>query len=602
MKAYRSSLLILGLLVVAGSGSVLLNCAPTPDAEPPQTEDEVTGVNNTLGLGLVYDDQTGRVRATLKSALRSDEKLFIRVRRGVITHESQAQLDCKQLAEAPPITESALNVAAGKVVYGGPSVSKELVDLIQVYNDSRWYGGHETPEMRAEIAKGPDSIVEACVMRDGKPRAKLLTNLAYAWDRGEELKKSGTSTRSINALAGDAGGLGGDAGDGGVGDGGSVDGSGPGVPSADGGADGGAARPPLAEGQAYNTIDYANLCVQQLGEIPFFKKLSDGKYETFDCRDFAGSNGDGAPAAVAGVEGKVVPLSVNDVPQTTCDPGQSGGEPSYDCVNKCDRGMWLTASSHTGLGETASCQPGVTVTTAKNEQGSHWVLLCRKVQDTNNAGMLKTKVFNDIAMIGTNPKTGATCFFQNKENVGNDGARVTHPADVARSSAIWPSTPSSYCTENCHATDAFIHSPWIDEAVRADGKPIVPRMGSHPDFPISNFDVPYRLINGPSQGFVLPKQLVSEGAASCTTCHRVAGASFAEFANWATGTGDAYYGKITDPYKAFAKSHWMPPRLDGLTPTNFDASRWGLAVKHIRTCTDNPAAPECEFADVPSGR
>ncbi len=563
-------MLLLATLLAAGSGALLLNCASPSeedDEELSEGEDAVTGVNNTLGLGLVYDKETGKVRATLRSPLAANEKLFIRVRRGTIQHDSQAKLDCSKLSEAPPFTKGDRDVGSGKVVYDGPAVSKELVDLLSIYNDERWYGGHETPEMKAEIAKGPDSIVEACVLKNGKVRAKLLTNLAYAWDRGEELKTQSSLGQQNLRVLGEDGGVG--------------------------------PQENLPEGQAYNTIDYAKLCVQQLGEIPFFKKLGEGKYETFDCRDFVGNSEEG-PQRIEGVEGAVIPLTVDDQPKETCDEGR-GTSASYDCVSKCDQGMWLTASRHTGLGQKAACQPGVTVTTAKNEQGTSWVLLCRKVQDTG-VGMMKTKRFNDIAIIGNNPQTGATCFFQNKENVGNDGSKVTHPADVAQSSAIWPATPSSYCTGNCHAGDAFIHSPWIDQAKRGNGKPIVPKMGEHPDYPVSALDAPYRLINGPAQGFRVPKQLVGEKVEVCTTCHRVGGAAFAEFADWSTGKGDAYYSKITDTYKTFEKTHWMPPRLDGLTAENFEESKWGLAVKQISACMANPNAEGCEWDDVPSGR
>jgi len=173
---------------------------------------------------------------------------------------------------------------------------------------------------------------------------------------------------------------------------------------------------------------------------------------------------------------------------------------------------------------------------------------------------------------------------------------------VARSSAIWPATPSSYCTKNCHAADAFVHSPWIDHAKKADGKTVVPKMGEHPDYVISNLEAPYRLVNGSAQGFVVPKQLVSEPVAPCTTCHRVAGKAFAEFAEWSTGKGDAYFQKITDSHKTFPSSFWMPPRLDGLTAENFPASPYGKAVAHIRKCMVNESDPECEFADVPTGR
>jgi hypothetical protein len=591
MTNSRSSLLLLCSLLAAASGAALLNCsADAAEEEEALTEDDITGVNNSLGLALVYDKDTSKVKATLGAPLGPSDKLLVRVRRGTITHDSQKNLDCSSVPEAPKTGAR----VAGKVVYEGPSVSRELVDLLAIYNDPRWYGGHETPEMLAEIAKGPDSIVEACVVRNGKVRAKLLTNLAYAWDRGEDLKKAAGGSlggRALHIMATDAG----------EGEGGVPEGDG-GVEESDAGAgDGGPAEPTsIPEGASYNTIDYAKLCVQELGEIPFFKKLADGKYESFDCRDFVGSHGDEPGAAVEGVEGAVIPLSVDGVEQTKCSEGRSS-ERSYDCVDKCDEGMYLTASSHTGLGRKAACQPGVTVTSAKNAQGTSWVLLCRKVEDTG-PGMMQTKRFNDIAIIGNNPRTGQTCFFQNKENVGNDGSKVVHPADVARSSAIWPATPSSYCTKNCHAADAFVHSPWIDRAKKADGKTIVPKMGEHPDYLISNLEMPYRLINGSAQGFSVPKQLVSEGAAACTTCHRVAGKAFAEFAEWSTGKGDAYFQKITDSHKTFPQAFWMPPRLDGLTAENFAESRYGKAVAHIRKCMDNESDPECEFADVPTGR
>ena len=588
MRPLKSTLLLLVSLAAATSSAFLVNCAAPEEEEEELSEDAVTGVNNTLGLGLVYDSATSKVKATLKKPLGAGEKLFIRVRRGTIKHESQKELDCGELTEAPPITRGD-SLTNGKAIYEGPSVSKELVNLLTIYNDERWYGGNETAEMRAEVEKGADAIVEACVLHNGKVRAKLLTNLAYAWDRGEDLKKqTRTSSRSgtIRFLSGD-GGLEGEE------DAGQID------DGTDGGSDGTEGGPSLLpEGPAYNTIDYANICTQELGEIPFFKKLGNGKYETFDCRDFVGSNGDEPGGAIEGVEGAVIPLTVDDQPQTECSEGRTSSR-SYDCVDKCDNAMWLTASSHTGLGRKAACQPGVTVTTAKNDKGTHWVLLCRKVDNSNGESMMKTKVFNDIAIIGSNPRTGKTCFFQNKENVGNDGSRVTHPGDVARSSAIWPSTPSSYCTKNCHAADAWVHSPWIDQAKRADGTPIVPMLGQHAEWPISNLDAPYKLVNGPAQGFVVGKQLVSEDAAPCTTCHRVAGKAFAEFAEWSTGEGDAYFGKITERYKAFEKSHWMPLRLDGLTAENFPTSKWGVAVKHIRKCMDDESAEGCEFADVP---
>jgi len=662
-KPLRTLTLSACFVLAAGSAAMLTNCSsPSEEDDADVSEDAVNGVNNALGLALIYDAETKKVRATVKDPLGANDQLFLRVRRGVIGQDSQAKLDCSELAAAPPVSKSNTGRAGAKTLYEGPTVSSEILGLIGIYNDPRWYGGRETPEMTAEINKGPDPIVEACVMRAGKVRARLLTNLAYAWDRGNELAKQTGGSISGQSFGN---GLHFAAGDGGA----PTPLNGPiteeqitimmtfvndpettietlddkvgldrraakNVISHRNGPDGrypssdddkydnlaeldaityigtaalkkirdyavANARPELREGDRLSTIDYANLCTQQLGEIPFFKKLANGKYDSFDCRDFVGTNAEGRETgAIDGVEGAVIPLSVNDAPQTECSNGRTSTR-SYDCVDKCDRGMWLTASSHTGLGRKAACQPGVTVTTAKNDKGTHWILLCRKVDNSNGQSMMKTKTFNDIAIIGNNPQTGNTCFFQNKENIGNDGSRVTHPADVERSSAIWPAEPSSYCTKNCHTADAFVHSPWIDEAKRSNGTSIVPKLGEQNDYPISRIDRPYRLINGPAQGFGTSPQQTSELVAPCTTCHRVAGAAFAEFSEWATGTGDAYFSKITDPYKKFEKSHWMPIRLDGLNESNYAGSKWDVAVKHMRTCTDNPNAEGCEFFGVP---
>lgn len=608
---------LLVTLLASGLATTLVHCG-TSDATDDAASavgDEVVGVNNRMGLKLIYLDGDKKIYATLPRALPADYKLYVNVRRGKISMNSHDQMRCHQVApRATVLTPTVL--PDGTTVYEGPHVKDEFVKLLDLFNDERWGTGRETPEMNAEVDAGPDPIVEACIVKGdpatGHVLAKLITNLAYAWDRGTDLAEVNGAAEApeVEALL-------------------------EGTPVTPQRANGltlaamkngnvnlmaarrrDAGRPTgtagtLREGRAYNMIDYTKLCMQELGEIPYFKPIKDasgeptGKYETFDCRDFTGSNTGGADAPIPGVESALIPLSVDDVAQEKCSRGQSSVR-SYDCVNQCDRAMYLTASGHTGLGEKASCQPGVTVSSATNDQGSHWVLLCRKVEDTG-VGMTKTKRFNDIAMIGTNPKTGRTCFFQNAENIGNDGAHVVHPADIVQSNHIWPSDPPSYCTGSCHTADAFIHSPWIDEAKRGDAaKSIVPKMGELADFSISDNGRPYSLINGKAQGFGFAKQLIGEGVEQCTSCHRVAGPAFSEFADWATGTGDGYYGKITERYKAFEKSHWMPPRLDGLTAETFDNSSWGKAVKHIRKCMDPSSGAQsefpCEWANIPSKR
>jgi hypothetical protein len=295
-----------------------------------------------------------------------------------------------------------------------------------------------------------------------------------------------------------------------------------------------------------------------------------------------------------GVEGTRVPVTVDGVAQESCSPGKELGpdSSSYSCMDKADHGMFLA---------TGGVQPGPSVVTAKNDRGTEWLLLCRKVAD-DGRGMMKTKTFTDIAMIGHNPQTGRTCFFQNSIGSGKDGEHVAHPADVEKSSHIWSSSVQSYCSGSCHAADAFVHSPWIDGAKRSNGRTIVPKLGELTNFPISNLEAPYSIIAADKLGFSIPKQLVSDEVGACTNCHRIAGKTGGDFANWATGTGDEYFSKITDLGKTFQASHWMPLRLDGLTAEAWPTSRYGKAMEVINTCAKNSSDPVCVWADVPRGR
>ncbi len=119
----RSLSLFLVLSVAATAG--LVHCsAPSNESDADESEDAITGVNNTAGLALTYDKDSHHIRATLKSPLGEGETLRVRVRRGTITHESQAELDCSQIPNAPARGAGNVN---GKIVYDGPEVSDELV-------------------------------------------------------------------------------------------------------------------------------------------------------------------------------------------------------------------------------------------------------------------------------------------------------------------------------------------------------------------------------------------------------------------------------------------------------------------------------------------
>jgi hypothetical protein len=553
------------VLVAAVSTTLLLHCA-SKAAPTASSSAKVTGVDNALGLGLTFvpstDLTTGTVQATLQTPLASDETLFIRVRQGKITTTSQDELDCSQLTESDPILSVTGSDPAGQVVYQGPQVDPSIVNLLSLYDDPAWATGDQSQAEQDLASNGPDPIVEACILDgSGAVRAKLQVNLAFAWDNGTAADEGDPLNASLDSQVHRLR---------------TQDGTGG----------------PITESNVTSQIEYGQLCVDQLGEIPFFKKIGPGNYETFDCRDFVGSNTGGAPAPIPGVESALIPVTVDGVVQTACTPGMELGpdSESYACMAKADRGMFLA---------TGGVQPGPTVSTAVNDQGTHWILLCRKVAD-DGKGMTKSKRFNDMAMIGHNPATGRTCFFQNSIGAGKDGAHVPHPADVAKSTAVWSPTVQSYCSGTCHGQNAWVHSPWIDQARRSNGFAIVPKLGELPDYPISNPTAPYNIVAADKLGFALPQQLVSPEVGPCLNCHTLAGGTAGNFADWSTGTG-AYFSSITATGAQFANSHWMPPRLDGLSANNWAQSDFGQAMTFLDNCSSNPSDPSCIWADTPRG-
>src|SRR3569833_1483845 len=184
---------------------------------------------------------------------------------------------------------------------------------------------------------------------------------------------------------------------------------------------------------------YGERCVEEMGEIPFFKKLGDGSYETYNC------------------------LDSTEIPTTATDANGNVTKTQMGTLSKCDKPEYIYSL----------CEAGPRVAEKTNDQGTHWVLLCRK-----SIGGLASDQYNDIAMIGHNPFTGKTCFFQNALYSKTDGGLG----------------PGIECN-HCHDNDPFIHSPWIDGAKDAQGNPVIPKMGIDPDFAIGANDTPYSIVN-----------------------------------------------------------------------------------------------------------
>lgn len=332
------------------------------------------------------------------------------------------------------------------------------------------------------------------------------------------------------------------------------------------GLDGKADDPNSGEVQINSPVEYGERCVAELGEIPFFEKNGDGDYSTYDC------------------------LDSTEIPMTITAPDGSVMHPTDGTVNQCDKPEYIYSL----------CEAGPRVATKTNDQGTRWTLLCRK-----SKGGLTSDQYNDIAMIGHNPFTGKTCFFQNALYSKTDGGHVPHPADKAKSQNLWSGVHgglgSGIECAHCHDADPFIHSPWIDGAKDAQGREIVPKMGVDPDFSIGANDTPYSIVNLGGQHWTMEKQLVSAEANACLRCHRMAGGQWADsYLKRLDGTDSSWTSITTEAWNRPEHKYWMPPDQSFGDDATWNSSEFAKALRFISKCGANPSDASCIWKDVPT--
>ncbi len=480
------------------------------------------------GLDVQWDEASQRVQILVNRPLNDGETLHARVRHGVI-----GELECAvDYGGIERVDDSPLPATTG-ARFEGPTMTIE--DFDTPYASSDWISAEPTADMLAAIADGR-VIIDVCLMKGAELVEQGEFDARRALDRrGENGKFDGPEARIVS------------------------------------------------------TVAYAEECIAEMGEIPFFPEVAEGDYGTYNCLDSVP-----IPTTVTGADGSVeFPLSE---------------------VSKCDNPQYIYSS----------CEPNATadnngprVARRTNDQGTSWVLLCRKAKG-------ELGQYNDIAMIGSNPYTGRTCFFQNALYNLTDGEHVPHPADKIdseaspqQSASLWegiqggvvgPGGTSNIECGLCHSTDAFIHSPWIDGALDDNGEPVVPRAGVHPDFALGYNDQPYYIVNSDGQGWIPAKQLVNEEASACTRCHRIGqdvwsgpnrynGGS--AWINRIAGEDSQWQGITTDAYNTFDHHFWMPPSLEGLDENNFWDSDYGKAIRFIQMCGNDPMNAACNWTDVP---
>jgi mono/diheme cytochrome c family protein len=329
---------------------------------------------------------------------------------------------------------------------------------------------------------------------------------------------------------------------------------------------GGKADDPSGEVRINSAQEYGVRCVAELGEIPFFEKTGEQEYGTYDC-----------------LESTPIPMTVTAADGSIKAP-MEGTEP------KCDAPQFIYDL----------CEAGPRVAQRTNDQGTRWVLLCRK-----SKGGYSSNQYNDIAMIGHNPFTGKTCFFQNALYQKTDGGKIPHPADKEKSTNLWSGVHggegSGIQCANCHDADPFIHTPWIDGAKDQAGRPIIPKMGIDADMALGALDTPYAIINLKGQGWKMPKQIVSQEANACLKCHRMGDGRWSD--NWLKrldNTDTSWNGIVTAKYNVPEHKYWMPTDVLFTTDAQWTASEYAKSLDFIQNCASNPTAAGCVWKDVPT--
>ena len=175
--------------------------------------------------------------------------------------------------------------------------------------------------------------------------------------------------------------------------------------------------------------EHARQCETELGPIP-----------SFQCTD-----------------GAVVPILVDGI---QVDQHQSG--------TQCDQPAIADAN----------CRVGTRVGRIET-QDAVWTFLCRNGDDM-------------VQLIGHNPETGATCFFETVFEVSQQSDALTVETGTVQGlipapgdsdyATVWkaPARVALQRCWSCHGADAFVHSPYIDGAMTDDGERVVPNV-SGPD-------------------------------------------------------------------------------------------------------------------------
>jgi hypothetical protein len=252
-----------------------------------------------------------------------------------------------------------------------------------------------------------------------------------------------------------------------------------------------------------------------------------------------------------------------------------------------------------------ACAPGGTLGQLRHGDISvKWI--CRRNNYVAPAVRDRTLI-SDMGAILHNERTGATCYFDDRDNVTAPLGGVpaldiieASDAEIERWLQTFYNTDGEGCV-TCHAADPFLYTPYLASAGWLPGR--------HPLGPYTRVTV---------SGVLAPvgvKHLVSPEAARCTTCHRLAeGPSCSRFVRDSLGLDKQapHEATIRDAARthgeAWRLASWMPSPQPSAT---YDA--WAadtrVAREHILDCCSEAkmgrntfradGSPECVWRAVP---
>lgn len=210
-----------------------------------------------------------------------------------------------------------------------------------------------------------------------------------------------------------------------------------------------------------------------------------------------------------------------------------------------------------------------------------------------------TVLYHDVAVIGHNRRTGASCFWDDDNDLVHDDDAP--PLDLseaseeerARSIDWFPYNDGSRCL-TCHDHDPFIYTPYLQSTTWES---------------VAASKGPYHLVGldgTPRSTGVM--ELVSPAASPCTSCHRLGSNETCSF--FAPDALAAYKGSIYESeVRAAAEpgsphwplAYWMPGPPHAFAGFSEWESTYGAAREHILACCEAPGldVDGCQWRPVP---